>query len=167
MKWRFLNTSELPKDLTTIHFRDSESRVPLFHNEVTRLIRKNYSHLLAKIEWLDEAYASEREPAGELSRVVKLLKAEKDKANESYNLFKKNNNDNFAYQRAGKVEAFSFAIEELENLSIATTDSEEQDEVKLGNAFEAGRNYEAYLNNQFTGIAPNKEQYLQSLLTTH
>jgi hypothetical protein len=49
----------------------------------------------------------------EIQRIIKKLKVEKEKANESCNLFTKNYNYEFAHQRAGKVEAFSFCIQEL------------------------------------------------------
>lgn len=51
-----------------------------------------------------------------LQQFIDLMKLEKEKANESCNRFTENNNTAYAYQRAGKAEAFSFAIDKAELL---------------------------------------------------
>lgn len=60
----------------------------------------------------------------ELQKLKIWAEAEKEKANKGCNLFTKNKNFSFAYQRAGKVQAFSEIIEKL-NLLLLKDESKQ------------------------------------------
>lgn len=79
------STTEKPSNVGVLFVIDNNGKKTTYNYTGSTIsfitLREQYSHYID--ESITPAYASEyREPSGEVSRVVKLLKAEKDKANE-------------------------------------------------------------------------------------
>lgn len=61
-----------------------------------------------------------------LQQLIDLLKSEKEKADKECDSYAKGGNVEFAFQRAGKVDAFSFALMNAQLLLLNTENEEDR-----------------------------------------